>query len=62
MPNISTEERQYLDKVFGSELVDGLTEFEIKEKINSLRYNQKDSLDQWELESVKEKLLKRLVK
>ena len=60
--DISDKEREYLNNVFSRDLVDGLTEFEIKEKINSLRQNQKDNLDQWELERVKKRLLEKLGK
>ena len=60
-PDISTEERAYLNQVFQKDLIDGLTEFELKQKINSLSYNQEDQLDRWELESVKKKILDGLI-
>jgi len=55
--DISDKERQYLNQVFGSDLIDGLTEFELKEKINRLTSNRGDILDQWELQKVKNKIL-----
>jgi len=60
IPDISTEERAYLNQVFQKDLIDGLTEFDLRQKINSLSYNQEDQLDRWELESVKKKILERL--
>lgn len=60
--DISDQERQYLNQIFANDLIDGLTEFELRDKINKLRYNQKDSMDQWELERVKNKLLEKLSK
>ena len=60
--DISPEERKYLNQIFVNDLIDGLTEFELKEKINKLRYNQKDILDQWELEKVKKKILEKFGK
>ena len=58
--DISQKEREYLNKIFVNDLIDGLTEFELRDKINKLYYNQKDILDQWELEKVKRKILEQL--
>ena len=60
IPDISIEERGYLNQVFEKDLIDGLTKFELEQKINSLNYNQTDQLDQWELAEVKRKLLEGL--
>lgn len=57
MPDISRKERDYLNKAFNKELVDGLTPWELKQKIGQLHFNKKDELDRWELESVKKRLL-----
>lgn len=58
--DISNEERQYLNQIFDKDLIDGLTEFELREKIRHLGYNKGDILDQWELEKVKNKILEKL--
>ena len=55
--DISPKEREYLHQVFGDNLIDGLTEFELKEKMNKLQSNKGDILDHWELEKVKRKIL-----
>lgn len=55
--DLSPEERGYLNQVFGHDLIDGLTEWELKTKINSLRYNKNDNLEQLELDKLKAKLL-----
>lgn len=61
-PDISEKERQYLNQVFANDLIDGLTEWEIKDKINKLAYNTTDELDPSELATVKSKLLSALGK
>ncbi|MBI2049925.1 MAG: hypothetical protein HYT35_00510 [Candidatus Staskawiczbacteria bacterium] len=60
--DISDKERNYLHQSFNKHLVDGLTEYELKEKINKLQSDKKDILDNWELEQVKRKILGRLGK
>lgn len=62
IPDISQKERQYLNQVFGNDLIDGLTEFELKQKIEKLRHNTNDILDPWELEQAKRKILQRFGK
>ncbi len=62
LADISQKEREYLNQIFASDLIDGLTEFELREKINKLSYNQGDVLDQWELEEVKRKILEKFGK
>ena len=57
IPDISQKEREYLHQVFKNDLIDGLTEFELKEKMNKLQSNRGDILDHWELEKVKRKIL-----
>ena len=60
--NLSKEERGYLNEVFKSDLKDGLSEYELKSRINKLHYNTTDSLDSYEVEQVKKKLLGELKK
>lgn len=55
--DISVEERGFLNKVFANDLIDGLTEFELKEKIARLKVDTKDQIDRWEAEKIKNKLL-----
>jgi len=62
MPDISPKEKDYLHKVFGKEMVDGLTPWELNQKIDQLQSNKKDELDQWELRGVKRKLLDKMGK
>ncbi len=62
VPDISPEERAYLNQAFAGELLDGLTEWELKDKISKLKYNQEDNMDQWELEKIKKKLLEAMNK
>jgi len=62
LSNISQKEREYLNQVFSNDLVDGLTEFELREKINKLSHNQKDVLDKWEIGDVKRKILEKMAK
>ena len=60
--DISDKERSYLHQVFGNDLSGGLTEFELKEKINKLQSNEGDMLDRWELEKVKRNILEKFGK
>ena len=55
--SISNEERKYLNQAFNTDLSDGLSLYELKQRIGKLRYNQKDPLDYYEVEQVKKKLL-----
>jgi len=57
IPNISEQERMFLLSVFENDLVDGLTEFELKQKIERLKFDEKDPIDREEAETVKKKLL-----
>ena len=60
VPGISEKDRAYLDQVFGSDLIDGLTEFELKEKTSRLLYNTTDILTPSEVEAIKRKIQQRL--
>jgi len=60
MPNISKEERGYLNSVLKKDLINGLDSAEVKQKIKKLQFNKGDTIDKWELRGVKERLLKRL--
>ena len=57
LPDISVEERQYLNQVFAKDLKGGLTNYELKKRIERLRRNKDDSIDSQELKNVKKKLL-----
>ena len=57
IPDISPKEREYLNKSFSKDLPDGLTEFELRERVKKLSNDKKDDIDQWELEKVKKKIL-----
>ncbi len=59
---ISSEERKYLNEVFKSDLNDGLSEYELKSRISRLRHNAYDSLDSYEIDQVRKKLLGELKK
>ena len=56
IPDISKEERAYLNDVFQKDLADGLSKYELEERIAKLRYKSDDPLDPWEVEQVKKKL------
>jgi hypothetical protein len=60
IPNLSKEERDYLNEVFANDLADGLTEYELRQKIGQLQYKTDDPLDPYEVEQVKKKLLEKL--
>lgn len=62
MPNISQKEREYLTKAFSQELLDGIDEWELKNKISKLYYNQTDGITPAELEQIKRKILGKLGK
>lgn len=58
----NAEHRQHLLKVFENDLIDGLTEFEIKSKLNHIKYDTKDQIDMWKAEKAKKMLLEALGK
>ncbi|MDO8486622.1 MAG: hypothetical protein Q7S77_02935 [Candidatus Staskawiczbacteria bacterium] len=60
--DISPKEREYLNQIFSSDIVDGLTEFELRAKISRLSYKQGDILETSELEEVKRKVLEKFGK
>lgn len=57
LPDISMEERKYLNEVFENDLKDGLTGYELKQRIEKLRHNYNDVLEPEEVEQVRKKLL-----
>ena len=59
MPEISRQEREYLNDVFEEDLKDGITREEMKKRIKQLRVNYEDDLDNREVEQIKEKFLGR---
>jgi len=60
LPNVSQKEREYLNKAFSQELLDGIDEWELKNKISKLYYNQTDGINQAELEQIKRKILEKI--
>jgi len=59
---ISQQEREYLNKAFAGDLLDGLTEWELTQKIQKLKFDTEDPIDQWDSERVKQKILKAMKK
>lgn len=55
---LSPKERAYIQEVFKDDLKDGLSEFEIKERCRNLLHKSGDLLEPFEVEKVREKLLK----
>jgi len=60
IPNLSAAEKDYLNEVFSQDLADGLTEYELRQKISQLEYKTNDPLDYYQVEEVKKKLLEKL--
>ena len=60
--DLSSEEKRYLNDVFKNDLIDGLSEYELRQKIEQLRHKPDDCLDYWEIEQVKRKLMGELGK
>jgi len=60
IPAISKQERDYLNEVFKTDLSDGLTSYELKQRIAKLERNSEDILDYNEVEQVKKKLIEKL--
>lgn len=56
---ISKQEKAYLNEAFKSDLSDGLTAYELKQRIERLRRNSEDILDYNEVKQVKRKLSER---
>lgn len=59
LPDISVEERKYLNEVFKKDLEDGITKEEMKNRIRELNVNYEDDLDDREVKEIKEKFLGR---
>lgn len=55
---LSERERAYAEKAFSSDLSDGLSEFEVKERCRNLMHKSGDNLEPSEVEKIREKLLK----
>jgi hypothetical protein len=56
----SDKERDYLKAIFDKDLVDGLTEWELKDKVIKMQTNQTDEVDTYEAQKIKNKLLGKL--
>jgi len=59
IPSLSKQEKDYLNEAFKSDLSDGLSAYELKQRIGSLRRNSEDILDYNEVEQTRKKLLER---
>jgi hypothetical protein len=59
IPEISREEKNYLNEVFKKDLEDGITKEEMKNKIRELNVNYEDDLDAREVKQIKQKFLGR---
>ena len=62
IPEISEKEREYLNEVFSGDLVDGLTEWELKQRIGHLKFDTKDPINQLDAEKVKKVLIEKMGK
>lgn len=60
--DISKQERKYLNEAFKSDLANGLSGYELKQRIAKLRHISNDPLDPHEVEQVRKKLLGELKK
>lgn len=60
--DISQKERDFLNKYFAYDLIDGLTEWELQHKIASLKFDKKDPISSEDAESVKQKILEAMGK
>jgi hypothetical protein len=57
---ISPKERAYLDEVFASKLVGGLTKEGLQAKIDELRYSKKNVVSSWRLGKIRSDITTRL--
>ena len=57
IPQLSPDERHYVEGVFNDSLRDGLSEYEIKKEISRLKRVSGDPMDSFEIEKLKNKLL-----
>lgn len=62
IPDFSEKDKAYLKKAFEFYLEDGLTEWELRDKIGKLSFNENDGIDKFELEKLKNKVLAALGK
>ncbi|NQV00669.1 MAG: hypothetical protein HQ537_00905 [Parcubacteria group bacterium] len=57
IPQLSPNERHYVEGVFSDSLKDGLSEYEMKKEISRLKRVSGDPLDSFEIDKLKKKLL-----
>lgn len=57
IPQLSQNERAYVESVFDNSLKNGLSKSELKKEINQLKRNSSDSLDSFEVKKLKKKLM-----
>lgn len=60
IPQLSPQERTYVEGIFQHSLRDGLTKTELKREISQLKHNPNDPLDSFEVRKLKEKLMESL--
>jgi len=56
------KEREYAKRIFDKDLIDGLTEWELRDKVMKMQVNQTDEIDTYEAQKIRDKLLARLGK
>jgi hypothetical protein len=54
--------RNYVKKIFENDLIDGISEYDLRDKVSKMKYNQHDEIDEQEAERIKNKLLENLNK
>ncbi len=57
IPQLSRNERDYIESVFDNSLKNGLSKSELKKEISQLKQNTNDPLDSFEVEKLKKKLM-----
>lgn len=60
IPQLSPQERAYVEGIFQDSLKGGLSKEELKREIGQLKHNANDPLDSFEVRKLKEKLLESL--
>lgn len=55
---LSSKEKAYIEDAFKDDLKGGLSKYEIKQRCSELLHKSGDSLDSYEVEQIKNKLLK----
>jgi hypothetical protein len=56
------KDRNYVKKIFENDLADGISEYDLRDKVQKMKYDQNDEIDENEAERIKNKILESLVK